>query len=161
MLSAWVSVYSAAGAMPNSPDFGASGASVSIAFVDANGSAVGTGQSQVATGEVIEGWQRVEFAFEAPEEAVEFRVAFARSSSNQSGNDAYLYVDDLRLFPADGNVQTYVYDPATFRLSATLDQNNFARLYSYDEQGNLYLVKAETLEGIMTLQVTNAHSHEH
>ena len=69
-----------------------------------------------------------------------------------------LYIDDIRLFPADGNMQSYVYDPSNYRLQATLDNNNYATFYSYDAEGNLFLVKKETEEGIKTIQVSRSHS---
>ena len=63
-----------------------------------------------------------------------------------------LYVDDIRIFPEDGGIQTYVYNPVNYRLVATLDGNNYATFYSYDAEGNLFLVRKETKEGIVTVQ---------
>ena len=63
-----------------------------------------------------------------------------------------VYFDDIRLFPEKGNMQSYVYDPSNFRLKATLDNNNYATLYSYDDEGNLYLIRKETIRGIKTIQ---------
>ena len=41
-----------------------------------------------------------------------------------------------------------------------LDQNNYATIYEYDEQGNLFLTKVETAEGIKTIQENRGHSAE-
>ena len=46
----------------------------------------------------------------------------------------------------------HVYDPVDYRLRATLADDNNAVFYHYDEQGQLYLVEKETLEGIRTIQ---------
>jgi hypothetical protein len=50
----------------------------------------------------------------------------------------------------------YVYDPRTLRLSAELDENNYATFYDYDEEGQLVRVKQETIEGIKTLKETRS-----
>jgi hypothetical protein len=71
-----------------------------------------------------------------------------------------LYYDDLRIIPTESNIKTYVYDPDTYRLRAVLDENNFASLYFYDEQGQLFLVKKETEQGIFTIQESRTHIQE-
>jgi len=48
-------------------------------------------------------------------------------------------------------MKSYVYDQATFRVSAILDEDNFGTFFYYDVQGNLYLTKKETKEGIKTI----------
>ena len=93
-------------------------------------------------GEVIEGWQRIEKTFTA---------------SNNNNDSTFLisephYIDDIRIFPADGNMQTYVYDPHNYRLKAILDNNNHATFYNYDAEGNVKSVKKETERGIVTIQ---------
>ncbi|MEM7104343.1 MAG: hypothetical protein AAF502_14490 [Bacteroidota bacterium] len=92
-------------------------------------------------GAVIEGWQRMEAKFTA------------------THNNGFLflvgttwYIDDIRIFPADGNMQSYVYDPQNYRLMATLDNNNYATFYQYDPQGNVNIIKKETERGIVTIQ---------
>ena len=62
------------------------------------------------------------------------------------------YFDDLRIVPNEGSMVSYVYDPANYRLLATLDDNNFATVYTYDEEGNLFLTKKETIKGFKTVQ---------
>lgn len=96
---------------------------------------------------IIEGWQRIEEQFNIPVAATDINIKLLNSSSTI---DAYF--DDIRIFPKDGQMKTYVYDPITLRLTATLDENNYATFYEYDEEGKLIRVKKETEKGIMTIQ---------
>ena len=68
---------------------------------------------------------------------------------NESGQDAF--IDDFRIFPYQANMVTYVYDQVSGKLSAQLDENNFARFFEYDAEGNLIRTKVETEKGIMTI----------
>lgn len=114
----------------------------------------------VPTGEVIDGWQRIEATFTADPAAFSNYSDPADMTNLAVGfhaNGVTMAFDDVRIFPTNGNVQTYVYDPVTLRLSATLDQNNYATLYSYDEEGNLFLVKKETERGIVTVQESRTY----
>jgi hypothetical protein len=107
-------------------------------------------------GGVVEGWQRFEGEVSVP--------------ANYGGGlmgivlpehvNFDLYYDDLRIIPTESNIKTYVYDPDTYRLRAVLDENNFASLYFYDEQGQLFLVKKETEQGIFTIQESRTHIQE-
>lgn len=110
--------------------------------------------AETKTSNVVEGWQKID---------VEFEIDAGTYSENQAidtkffpGSDE-LYIDDIRLSPKTGGIMTYVYDPLTFKLVAVLNANNFATFYYYGDQGNLYLTKQETQEGI----VTSAGSHGH
>ncbi|GAA4843324.1 hypothetical protein [Algivirga pacifica] len=120
-------------------------------FADDNrGIAVKSGNTTVLlepVGEIIEGWQQVRGEFLSESTALE--LAFKTSGS--------MYVDDLRVFPSKGSLQTHVYDPSNYRLIATLDQNNYAAYYFYDAEGNLFLTKKETAEGVMTIQESRVH----
>lgn len=102
------------------------------------------------SGEIINGWQKVETIFTAPNNPQQI----ATTLFTIGGQDTYF--DDVRIFPFNGNMQTYVYNPQTFRLEATLDQNNFATIYKYDDEGNLFSVKRETTKGIKTIQTSNS-----
>ncbi len=99
-------------------------------------------------GAVVEGWQRIEGRFTYQENYKNYWVL-----SFKVGTSAASF-DDLRVYPLSGNMQTYVYDPVNYRLKALLDNNNFASLYHYDEEGNLFLVKKETERGIKTIQAS-------
>lgn len=71
-----------------------------------------------------------------------------------------IYIDDIRIQPYNASMQTYVYDPTTFKVTSILDQNGYASFYYYNEEGNLYLVKKETEEGIKTIQENISHQSE-
>lgn len=114
---------------------------VSIAFT---GSVITYGSFR-ATGEIIDGWQRVEEEFIVPAGATGIQLTLECDSSD-------CYFDDLRIYPFEGSIKTYVYDPLTLRLVAELDERNYATIYEYDEEGKLLRVKKETERGVMTIQ---------
>lgn len=60
--------------------------------------------------------------------------------------------DDLRVYPAQANVKTYVYHPFKNYLMAVLDENNYASLYEYNLRNDLVRLKKETEKGIITVQ---------
>lgn len=95
---------------------------------------------------VMDGWQRIQAEFKVPENTVVTEIRLLRSS------EVDIYYDDIRIHPVESNPKTYVYDPATLRLMAILDENNYATLYEYDQEGKLIRVKKETERGIMTIQ---------
>lgn len=97
------------------------------------------------SGEIIDGWQRIE-----KEVTVEEGESVAIELVCNAGGSCLF--DDIRFFPKDASMVTYVYDPITLRLMAELDERNYAKIYEYDEQGKLVRVKKETEMGIMTIQ---------
>ena len=103
-------------------------------------------QSFAPGGPIVEGWQQLTGLFVYPGQGSKLSLTF------QKGSAATAWFDDLRLHPTEGNMQAYVYNPETFRLQATLDENGYATLYYYDQEGNLYLTKKETERGIQTIQ---------
>ncbi|WP_452223464.1 hypothetical protein [Lacinutrix chionoecetis] len=68
------------------------------------------------------------------------------------------FYDDIRIHPFNGNMKSFVYDPITQRLMAELDENNYATMYEYDEEGGLIRVKKETEKGVFTIQETRSKS---
>lgn len=104
-------------------------------------------------GAIIDGWQRVEGKFTYT------------GNNNLSFLDKaglrVVYVDDVRVYPADANMQSYVYDPINYRLRATLDNNNYATFYVYDDDGSLILLKKETERGIKTIQESRSYVKGH
>jgi hypothetical protein len=97
------------------------------------------------SGQIIDGWQRIENGFEIPNDATGINIELIANGST-------VYFDDIRFFPIDGSMMSYVYDPISLRLMAELDERNYATLYEYDEEGKLVRVKKETEKGIMTIQ---------
>lgn len=104
-------------------------------------------------GPILEGWQRIEGYF-TPSQGAQQDFAFIK---NGTGN---LYLDDIRVFPKDGSVMTYVYDPVSYRVKVVLDDNNYFTAYKYDDQGTLISTQKETPEGVKTLQETGSHVKE-
>lgn len=101
-------------------------------------------------GQIIDGWQRIEGIIQT--NAVgNLKMELIVSSGTS-------YFDDIRVFPYDGSMITYVYDPITLRLMAELDERNYAKMYEYDEEGKLVRVKKETEKGIMTIHENRENS---
>jgi hypothetical protein len=103
------------------------------------------------SGAVVEGWQKIEERFTVP--AGTHHISVYLDGELYSADAAQAaYFDDIRIYPDDGNMKSYVYDRKNYKLRAVLDENNFATLYFYDEKGNLNLVKRETHKGVETIQ---------
>ncbi|MDI9363592.1 MAG: hypothetical protein QM541_01480 [Flavobacterium sp.] len=99
-------------------------------------------------GAVIEGWQRYEGVFTASQNNHSLQII--------NNSKLPIYFDDIRIHPFNANMKSYVYDPRTLRLSAELDENNYASFYEYDEEGQLVRVKKETIQGIKTIKETRS-----
>lgn len=95
---------------------------------------------------IIDGWQKIEEKITVPNGATSIKIDLINIST------AYdCYFDDIRIHPINANLKSYVYDPVTLRLSAELDENNYATYYEYDDEGMLVRVKKETERGVMTI----------
>jgi parallel beta-helix repeat protein len=97
------------------------------------------------TGAIIDGWQRIEQVFVVPINAADIKLKLVSLSGD-------CFFDDVRVFPFDGSMKSYVYDPVSMRLVAELDERNYATKYEYDEEGKLIRVKKETEKGTMTIK---------
>lgn len=114
------------------------------------------------TGEIIDGWQRIVGTVTLPtiitspgdEPAGTITIDLVCTASN--GVDAYF--DDIRFYPYNGNLKSFVYAEDTQRLMAELDENNYATFYEYDLEGGLIRVKKETEKGVMTIQETRSNT---
>ncbi len=104
-------------------------------------------------GAIIDGWQRVEGAFNY--------IGNNDLTFLDNTGTRVMYIDDIRIYPANGNMESYVYDPVNYRLRATLDNNNYATFYVYDDDGSLILVKKETERGIKTIQESRSYVKRH
>jgi hypothetical protein len=74
--------------------------------------------------------------------------------------DYCVRIDDVRVYPEGSIMQAYVYNPVDWTLAATLDENNNATHYYYDEQGELFQVKRDTKHGKRTVQEIRKHIKE-
>lgn len=98
-----------------------------------------------AKGNIIDGWQRIEEEFTVPALATDLNISLECLGNN-------CYFDDIRVFPVDGSMKSYVYDPVNLRLVAELDERHYSTMYEYNEEGKLVRVKKETEKGKMTIQ---------
>lgn len=148
VLSAWVSRnnngkyynYSA-----GNPSLG-----MEVVFYNNSSTSVGTAVNIPPSGEIINGWQKIEGNFVVPANATKIALKF--KPGTLSAEDNKVYFDDVRVFPDEGEIKTYVYNPRNYKVSAELDNNNYATYYYYNEQGDLFLVKKETVHGIQTIE---------
>ena len=109
-----------------------------------------TGIQLTQQGPVVDGWKKMagELTLPSGEEGRAFLI----------NNQANVFIDDLRMFPDQAIMQSYVYNTNDWTLAATLDENNYATWYYYDDQGALFQVKQETERGIQTVQEVRQHT---
>jgi hypothetical protein len=136
VISAWVKDPTAAADAENLTD-----PYIQVGF---NGSSTLFGPFK-GSGKIIDGWQRIYAEFTVPSGAVDITIILGTGTH-------VVHFDDIRIHPKDGSYASYVYDPVTLKLVATLDNNNYATFYEYDKEGALIRVKKETERGIMTIQ---------
>lgn len=121
---------------------------LSLLFNDGNNTVLGP---FIPTGDIIDGWQRIEVEFVVPSSAQEMEILFGSVSGE-------VLFDDIRVLPFNSNMKSFVYDPINMRLVAELDERHYATFYEYDEEGQLIRVKKETERGIMTIQETKSNT---
>jgi hypothetical protein len=97
----------------------------------------------------VEDWKLVEGILEIPAKVGTGDMAVVNVVLNGASG---VYIDDIRIFPYDGQLKTFSYDDKTLRLMAEMDENNYATFYEYDDEGSLIRVKKETERGIMTIK---------
>ncbi|OUL60367.1 vWA domain-containing protein [Flavobacterium sp. AJR] len=104
-----------------------------------------------ASGDIIDGWQRIAAKFLIPKGTKTIGIEL----ENKSGGIP-AYYDDIRIYPLEGSVKTFVYDSETFKLMSELDENNYSTFYEYDNEGGLVRIKKETAKGVKTIQETRS-----
>ncbi len=135
ILSAWVRDPNA---LPSDPTF--TNPNVKIVFTGG-----GPNPSPAfASDKIIDGWQRVYMEFTIPTGTTSLAVEL----STLSGTALF---DDIRIYPVNASIKSYVYDPVSLKLVAELDANNYATFYEYDQEGILIRTKKETERGIITI----------
>jgi PKD repeat protein len=139
-LSAWVSVNNPHVLTPKLSDR----LGIDVILKKKDGSTVSS-TSVVTEGKIIEGWQQVRGSFTCPEKDLIVALRF------KPGSTGIAWYDDIRFHPENGNLKSYVYNITDYRLSAILDEDNFATFFYYDKEGNLYLTKKETEDGIKSI----------
>lgn len=135
--------------------FSESTGSVNIAVKNSNGIQTGTFiPSQVArTGQ----WRLYEVKITAfagmkvsdiPELSDKFTLYINKAGTSQ------VWIDDVRVQPADALMTSYVYDPKNLRLLTVFDDQHFGLYYQYNAEGKLIRKQIETERGLKTLQET-------
>lgn len=125
---------------------------IEVSFKNNFGTPIGTTLKLHPSGPVIDGWQRITglFTYTSVLGGAQGRVNFAF----KNGTTNIAYFDDFRIQPFRSSMKSYVYDLKSTRLLATLDDENYATFYEYDQEGMLERVKRETERGVMTVQET-------
>jgi PKD repeat protein len=150
VISCWVSVKNL---QPLSSTM-ATGLGLDLVIKSKTGQVVATVPTLVPSGPIIEGWQQVKGVIEPPVSEAFIEISF------KPGSTGTAWYDDLRLYPQNGNMKSYVYQLNDYRLRAILDEENFASYFYYDAEGDLYLTKKETAEGIKTLTENVSYQKE-
>jgi hypothetical protein len=119
---------------------------IEVTVTNATGTVLSTKPLHPA-GNVIDGWQRITGLVTITGGSYIY-VGFKNGTTNNA------YFDDFRIQPFKAAMKTYVYDSRSTRLLATLDDENYATFYEYNQEGMLERVKRETERGIVTVQET-------
>lgn len=104
----------------------------------------------VPNGNIIEGWQKYEQPLDIPADAVSITFYL------QATGTVPVYFDDIRIHPYNANMKSFVYSAENLRLMAELDENNYATMYEYDDDGTLIRLKKETEKGVKTISETRS-----
>ncbi|MCH2046101.1 MAG: hypothetical protein MK212_18440, partial [Saprospiraceae bacterium] len=105
-------------------------------------------------GKMVELWQPIKGNFIIPANTQSIRIYLMDLGTTLVGS----FFDDIRIHPADANMQSFVYNQDDYLISAELDRDNYATFYIYDERRQLIKVKKETEEGIKTIQEGRQHT---
>lgn len=116
----------------------------------------GTLPLSVKKSKIINDWQQIEvvFTLSGSPAGTDLTLRIVNDASQN------IFIDDLRIHPFEANMKSFVYNAANNRYMAQLDENNFATLYEYDEEGRLVRVKKETERGIATIQENQSHLYK-
>lgn len=109
-----------------------------------------------AVSPIIDGWQLIEGSFTMPQPDPEGDPLSL--FVNLGATSGVSYFDDVRIYPDDASMKSYVYDPINLRFVAELDERHFTTFYEYDPEGRLVRVKKETERGVMTIKETRQNT---
>ena len=130
--------------------------SIKVAIADGQNTPIYSVQIK-PSGTIIDGWQRLSGIIEIPLINT-LTLPNIKIELICSGTSYDCYFDDIRFYPYNGNIKSFVYAEDTQRLMAELDENNYATFYEYDLEGGLIRVKKETERGVMTIQETRSNT---
>jgi hypothetical protein len=106
-----------------------------------------------ASTKIVGTWYLVSLDIDIPNNATVDNIEVAVWNPGGS-NSSTTYVDDFRVHPVGSDMNSYVYDNKTGWLLATLDQENLAIKYFYDNSGRVYRTYKETLQGFKKVSET-------
>ncbi|MDB5210220.1 MAG: hypothetical protein JWQ30_1047, partial [Sediminibacterium sp.] len=112
-----------------------------------------SGISFNTSGNIIDGWQRIYGEFSVPTNTPNLNIVFTKGTRQT-------FFDDIRIYPLDGKMTTYVYDRNTQKLTFTCDENNYFTKYNYDGENNLQSVNKETEQGVQTIKEGRSSTHK-
>lgn len=109
-------------------------------------------------GKIIDGWQRIEQEIYVPlDQDPNLTATYLTITLKSLSSFVPVYFDDLRIYPKDGSMKSFVYNPVNLRFVAELDERNYASFFEYDEEGKLIRAKKETERGIMMVKENRSH----
>lgn len=116
-----------------------------IRFLDAAQTPLYSDLVFTPSGNVVDGWQKIEGEYMPPPQARWMRISI------YTEDESVLYIDDFRSHPYNAAMSSVVYDQKkTFPL-AEHDAYNYSIFYNYDENNSLVRTRVETVEGIQTV----------
>ncbi len=118
--------------------------------VQADGSNVSTLKP---SGPLVDGWQKITGNIRIPENTDEVTIKMATDFG-------IAYFDDFRIHPYNAQMKGFVHNPYNLRHTATLDNNNYAVFYQYNEEGEFIGSKKETRNGIITVKESRQGSYK-
>jgi hypothetical protein len=118
--------------------------------VQADGSNVSTLKP---SGPLVDGWQKITGNIRIPENTDEVTIKMATDFG-------IAYFDDFRIHPYNAQMKGFVHNPYNLRHTATLDNNNYAVFYQYNEEGEFTGTKKETRNGIITVKESRQGSYK-
>lgn len=126
---------------------------IALAIQTQDGSTIAAVSTALKQSPVVNGWQKLDYTFTIPSSpgfGANSTIRFSLTASNS------VYIDDFRVQPYNSKMTCTVYDPLQMRVWAQLDDENFATLMEYDNEGSLVRRKRETVKGLFTLQETRS-----
>jgi hypothetical protein len=73
-------------------------------------------------------------------------------SMDVTGASSTPLIDDVKIQPSASSMNCYVYNSATMRLIAQFDDQHYAQLFKYDQEGRLARKDKETVRGIFPIK---------
>lgn len=101
---------------------------------------------------IIDGWKKLTYTFTPTGSSISLIFKNNANFYPAGNTQKFCYIDDLRIHPVESSFVSYVYDYGTSRIMAVLDDNNFAALFQYNEEGALVRKNIETERGVLTVE---------